>query len=450
MHALTLAAFCAFLGLTSAASGLRSGAALPGGGWAGWQCLTPEDGPHCRVPVFVQLNASGQGERRQQVPESRTFGPVLRHPNGRTLYLGGFTLVALDSATLKARWSVALSGPSRETEPLALSPDGRFLAVAARNGAVRLLSTQSGQTTQTLHHPFYTDQQNGYGDFFAAPTALAFAPDGRSLAIGSRGGGVRVRALGSGQERQLTGSCAGRQTAHRGPVRGLVFAGAGTLVSAANDGRLVVWSLAGAAPVRCLSLPGGVTSLHTLPHGRLLALGVTSGTLLQPGVRRLARLAPLASEITQWQVTGTTLALSDQHSTRRWNLPSGAPLPSTAPALATLRTAGATVAIGDDLRVRVQVGGQTRVLSPPVTAPGNLDGSGLPIGWQARLTGNRLTVKATSNIRVMTMETADFTNEYVWAWPSGRFLSCRTLRENGFTDDPDRACTSARRALLEP
>ncbi|UQN10562.1 hypothetical protein [Deinococcus sp. QL22] len=79
----------AVLGLTSVASAVMSGVTLPGAGWAGWRCLDPEDGLSCRVPVFVRLSASGQVQHRQQVPESRAPGPVLLHPDGRTLYLGG-------------------------------------------------------------------------------------------------------------------------------------------------------------------------------------------------------------------------------------------------------------------------------------------------------------------------------------------------------------------------
>lgn len=440
------------LGLTSVASAVLSGVALPGGGWAGWRCLTPEDGLYCRVPVFVRLSASGQVQSRQQVPESRAPGPVLLHPNGRTLYLGGSTLVALDAATLRAHWHVPGPPVGWGQEPLALSPNGRQLAVSGPNGTVHLLDTRTGRLIRTLHHPFFKDQQDGYGDFFAAPTALAFSPDGHTLAIGSRGGGVRVRSLATGRERHLVGGCgAGRPVAHRGPVRGLLFTGTDALVSAANDEQLIHWSLQRPPRARCLSIPGGVTALHPLPQGRLLALGVTSGTLLnRPEVTRLARLAPFSSELVRWQVTGETLSLSDGLSTRRWNVLSGEPLTSTAAPLATFPLVGALVTIGDDLRVRVRANGQVQDLWPPVIAPANLDGAGSPAGWQVERTGDRLTVKATSNIRVMTMDTANFTNEYGWAWPSGRFLGCRTVLENGRSDKPDRACTSALKQVREP
>ncbi|WP_198170410.1 WD40 repeat domain-containing protein [Deinococcus arboris] len=341
--------------------------------------------------------------------------------------------MALDANTLKARWHVQLSAAAWSLEPLALSPNGQHLAVAGQNGAVRLLSAQSGRWVNTLQHPFYRDQKDGSGDFFATPTALAFSPDGRTLAIGSRGGGVRLRSLANGQERQLSGGCtAARTAAHLGPVRGLLFTDAGTLVSTANDEQLVAWPLRPPRQARCLSLPGGATSLHLLPQGRLLALGVTSSTLLHwPEVTRLARLAPLGSALVRWQITDTTLALSDQHSTRRWGLLSAAPLPSTALPLATFHPTGATVTIGDDLRVRVKAAGHTRVLWPPAVAPANLDGLGVPVGWQVRLKGGQLTVSATSNVRTMTNGTTDFTNNYVWAWPSGRFLGCRTLHGDG-------------------
>ncbi|MVN86084.1 hypothetical protein GO986_04830 [Deinococcus sp. HMF7620] len=78
-------ACAAVLWLSSTASALLSGVPLPDGGWAGWRCLTPDEAPACRVPVFVRLDAAGRVKRQAQVPESRSLGPVLRHPDGRTL-----------------------------------------------------------------------------------------------------------------------------------------------------------------------------------------------------------------------------------------------------------------------------------------------------------------------------------------------------------------------------
>ena len=48
-----------------------------------------------------------------------------------------------------------------------LSPDGRLLAVACRDGAVRLLDALTGAVT------------GGFRSYFGAPTCCSFSPDGR-------------------------------------------------------------------------------------------------------------------------------------------------------------------------------------------------------------------------------------------------------------------------------
>ncbi|GGJ79112.1 hypothetical protein GCM10008939_23710 [Deinococcus aquiradiocola] len=243
-------------------------------------------------------------------------GQLALSPDGRTLYSAGAALHAWDAHTLKLRWTAppataarpaGSDPPGRMPPPLALSPDGRQLVTAGSGpGEVELRDTSSGQLRQSLPHPGPSaiTPDNAWS---LDVTALAYDPTGRQLAIGSRAGGIRLHDLRTGQERRLTGRCGGVSlpylTAHQGSVGGLVWTGTATLISSANDETVKRWDTLAGLEVTCLSVPGGTRGLQVLPDDRLLALGVTSATLLDAGqFRRVARLGPFPAMLRELSV----------------------------------------------------------------------------------------------------------------------------------------------------
>ncbi len=186
--------------------------------------------------------ASGSidGTVRLWEPASGTSGPVLRRhtswvnavrfaPDG-SLASGGSDNFAHLWEKAGTGWKVRATVEAREGEirSLALSPDGKILAVGTRYGTVRVWDAERGKPLAVLKgHP---------GDVWA----VAFSPDGRTLASGAgdwdRPGEVRLWD---------TGTLAHRRTLpHTGEVLCVAFSPDGRrLAAGAWDRTIRVWDL---------------------------------------------------------------------------------------------------------------------------------------------------------------------------------------------------------------
>jgi WD40 repeat protein len=146
----------------------------------------------------------------------------------------------LETATGKAVCSLKRTGVYLNA--MNFSPDGKLLATAGQNSqTVTLWDAATGKEARTL------DGQPG------AVYSVAFAPDGRTLAAGTHDfgrfggggtGGVALYELATGQVRT-------RYRGHQGMVTALAYApDARTLASGSADTSVLLWDLAGdAAPV---------------------------------------------------------------------------------------------------------------------------------------------------------------------------------------------------------
>src|SRR5262249_20289672 len=162
---------------------------------------------------------------------------------------------------------------------VAYSPDGKYLAVAAHNDAVTTCDAA------TLEHGLLF---RGQTEWKVPWTSVAFSADGKWLAAGSSTGVVRVWHAATAEEffSKLTPSQAG--------VSGLTFCGpdARFLAAATADNTVQVWVSRTGIPA--FSLRGhtrAVKAVACSPDGRCLAsagLGRTGG--LWDLTRRPARL----------------------------------------------------------------------------------------------------------------------------------------------------------------
>jgi WD40 repeat protein len=128
---------------------------------------------------------------------------VALSPDGKTLAIGStyYTVTLQDVAT--GRTLHVLPGTDT-VNVVAFSPDGKILATGSTDNAVRLWDVATGQLLTTLAGP--TDTVN----------AVAFSPDGKVLASGSDDGTVWLWDAATGQSiTTLSG--------HTGPVSAVAF-----------------------------------------------------------------------------------------------------------------------------------------------------------------------------------------------------------------------------------
>jgi WD40 repeat protein len=145
-------------------------------------------------------------------------------------------------------------GPFRETiRSLAISPKGK-LACLLRSEVV-LFDLVSGKDAGRIDVPMHY------------PLALAFAPDGQTLAVGHTNGFIRMVDL-----RHLETPT--RITGHQAPVLALAFAPSGKWLASLSSDSLRLWDMTTGEEKRVL--PGsvfGFTAMALAPDGKIMATG---------------------------------------------------------------------------------------------------------------------------------------------------------------------------------
>ena len=241
-------------------------------------------------------------------------------------------------ATAQARYSLlqslaqpvrgVLSAPSGVVTALAYSPDGARLAAGYSGGAIRLWDLASHKTISAttwgatpLALAFTGGgQQLEVADAGAVGTwnlaraaritarplaspaegdAVAFSPDGQTVATGSADGNVRLWDTATQQE------IGPPMSSDAQPVAAVAFSPDGTLVAAGSaDGNVQLWDTATQQEAGTALVAGStaVDALAFSPGGKLLATGGQDGT---------ARLWDVATE----SQVGATMATGDAIST---------------------------------------------------------------------------------------------------------------------------------------
>ena len=193
---------------------------------------------------------------------SCSFAGVAFSRDGRFLAVGSHNVIQVwDQAATKMLF--ILRGHERWVWALAFSPDGNSLASGSMDNTIKLWDLTTGKARVTLEG--HTEKVWG----------VAFSPDGTSLASASDDKTIRLWDLASGKQKKLLGS-------HANHAYSVVFTPDGkTLLSGAFDGDVRLWDVASGevlahldghiAPVRLALATDGKT-LATASHDQTVKL----------------------------------------------------------------------------------------------------------------------------------------------------------------------------------
>jgi WD40 repeat protein len=200
-------------------------------------------------------------------------------PDGRALAVaeGDRTAKLFDHATGKL--IATLRMPDRGANLVAFSPDGRLLATANTNRNIQLWTVAGNDPERPLRTVVGHE----------AVEAIAFSPDGRRLATANQDGATRLWDVASGKEVVSL-------RVHKGAVKSVAFSPDGKqLASAGMDQAVRVWDVETGKELRMLA--GNrqpVLSVAFTPDGRTLA---SSGGNAEDKDAR-----PEAGEVLLWDV----------------------------------------------------------------------------------------------------------------------------------------------------
>lgn len=230
----------------------------------------------------VEFWEVSSGKRLTKTLEGAWF-PVAFAPDGRTVVTGGRE-TAVRSWDVKTgeplRWLPGHEGP---LNTLAFSRDSKLLATACRGGPVRIWNAAGGKelcrcavhpgmgplvlAADGKFHGLTVDRSR-----FVGVKALAFAPDGRTLATGGEDQCIRLWETVTGKERFIHGG-------HRFAVHAAAFLPDGrTVLSAEPQEGLNLWrGLTGEGLGLLTPLPHDSRHVALRPDGRVAALNRGGG-----------------------------------------------------------------------------------------------------------------------------------------------------------------------------
>ncbi|WP_226931354.1 TIR domain-containing protein [Parafrankia sp. CH37] len=288
-----------------------SGARLTSSLWTDAALLNPLlDSEAAQSPELARAAIPGRDPVDLMVlpgPAAITCAAVT--PDGVLAVGWGPTVALLHMATLRPLR--LLTGHHGLVEAVAFSPDGTTLATADRGGAVHLWETTTGRQTRKLtgHHGWVK--------------TVAFSPDGTTLATSDTSGAVRLWETSTGQQTQKLTSGSGVETVRFSPD-------GTTLATGDRSGAVRLWATTTGQQTRRLTrYHGWVKTLTFSPDGTTLATSDSSGavhlweTTTGQQTQKLTGYHGWVKTVA-FSPDGTTLATSDRSgAVRLWETTTG-------------------------------------------------------------------------------------------------------------------------------
>ncbi|NJL57116.1 WD40 repeat domain-containing protein [bacterium] len=152
--------------------------------------------------------------------------------DGKTLFSGDLGNVKLWNWETQEIVDTVDGYPRRIVSTIALSPDGKYLALSTDDNTIRLRNLQEDESEELI---------NGHEDEI---TSLAFSPDSNFLISGSQDNRVRLWKLNSDPIEEATEVSESRWQ-HTRTVRSVAFSPAGsvpvTIASSGEDRKIIFW-----------------------------------------------------------------------------------------------------------------------------------------------------------------------------------------------------------------
>jgi len=271
--------------------------------------------------------ATGRQVRKFCLYDTAKGDRTIKHPlHGELVYALAFSpdgrwIATLERGLLNV-WKVSSGDLVRQddidAQSLALSPDGRLLAYGAF-GEVKIADAATGRELRTLKTG---TSSSILGEDLDYITALAFSPDGRWLATGTRHGSVSLWEVASGQERRVVGHFSDAITT-------ILFNPQGKWLAVSSHKGLRVWEIdSGKEITSSFGNDLFFAAIALSPDGReLAAAGMGNIVLLEAPGRRWGRALgglSLGSESIAISRDGHWLALgSSDYTIKLWDLAAG-------------------------------------------------------------------------------------------------------------------------------
>jgi RNA polymerase sigma factor (sigma-70 family) len=156
----------------------------------------------------------------------------------------------------------------------AFAPDGKTLYTHRTDGSVSAWEVATGKGPRRLVRELDGPQGVTTVRYDVAPRALAVSPDGKTLAVGGERNVIRLIDTTTGKERHAVGG-------HGAAVAAVSWSADGkTLTSQATENTIRVWEAATGKEKTPIHLPGGAFTYFTLsPDGRTLATTAWEGAV---------------------------------------------------------------------------------------------------------------------------------------------------------------------------